>query len=131
VKIETGQPESHPTPLAYDPAATPGVQRPTQAFPGNELGEQGGVAPTTGMFAEQAAAGTADCSAAMSSGMSADGARRDHYAGTLATGSYGDQPVIPDVPAAALPPASSSGYPYAGMEPTPAAAGFEDPAYGT
>jgi hypothetical protein len=38
---------------------------------------------------------------------------------------------LPPVDANAVPPAQSSLYPYSGMEPTPAAAGFEDPAYGT
>jgi hypothetical protein len=38
---------------------------------------------------------------------------------------------LPPIPDNALPAALSYGYPYPGLEPTEAAAGFEDPEYGT
>ena len=89
--------------------------------------------PTTAMFAEQAAAGTADCMAAMSAGMAADGDRRDRLAASMSPlgASYGDAVPLPEVPDNTLPAAASYGYPYPGQEPMPAAAGFEDPEYGT
>jgi hypothetical protein len=71
-------------------------------------------------------AGIGDVAAAQAAGMSAEHDRRAHYAqDVLPVGaSYGDAVNLPPVPAAAVPPAMSDEYPYAGMEPTPAAAGF-------
>jgi hypothetical protein len=125
VKISTGESESHPTPLPIDSSATPAVAPPTPVFPSGH--EQGGsLTNTAGVDF------TADAEAAMAAGMSADSDRRGRYgADILPTGSaYGDPMDLPPVPANVLPAADSYGYPYAGMEPTPAAAGFENPAYG-
>jgi hypothetical protein len=87
--------------------------------------EQGGVMPTTAMFGEQAQAGAADVRAAQASAMSAEDSRRDHYQAQQMPigGSIGDGMTLPDVPPAAVPPAMSDQYPYAGLEPTPAGAG--------
>jgi hypothetical protein len=89
--------------------------------------------PTTAMNLEQQRQGEAAAAAAMADGMAAEHGRRTHYAQDilLQGTSYGDAMVLPQVPANALPPASSDLYPYSGMQPVPAAAGFEDPAYGT
>jgi hypothetical protein len=131
VRIETGAPETHESVLPLDASASPGVATPTPRIPGGS--EQGGVMPTTAMFGEQAAAGTADCAAAMSLGMGADSDRRGRYAASMSPlgASYGDALPLPEVPDNTLPAAASYGYPYPGLEPTEAAAGFEDPDYGT
>ena len=87
----------------------------------------------TGEWLSQLAAVEAAVSAAQSAGMAADAGRRGHYASTMSPlgASYGDAMDLPPVPSAAVPPAISDLYPYSGMEPTPAAAGFQDPEYGT
>ena len=85
---------------------------------------QGGVMPTTAMFGEQAAAGEADVRAAQAAAMSAEDGRRDHYQTQQAGASIGDVMDLPVVPPAAVPPAMSDDYPYAGQEPTPAGAGL-------
>jgi hypothetical protein len=92
--IKSGQPESHPTPLAIDTAATPGLAPQTPRFPSEtgRDGSQGGVlADTSGVDF------TGDPAAAMAAGMSADGARRDHYATTMSPlgASYGDDMALP------------------------------------
>jgi hypothetical protein len=131
VKIATGQPEDHPTPLPLDASGLPGVQQPTVREPGSDspanAGSQiGGVYDGTGARQAQMGALESECAAAQSYGMSADGARRDHYAQTMSPlgASYGDDLPIPPVPSAAVPPAMSDLYPYGGLEPTPADAGF-------
>ena len=131
MRIETGTPEDHPTPLPIDTSATPGVAAPTPVFPSGT--EQGGVRDLTGERLSQLAASEAECAAAQSYGQNADGNRRQHYMAAMSPlgASATDEMVLPPVPAAAVPPAMSDLYPYSGMEPTPAAAGFEDPAYGT
>jgi hypothetical protein len=131
VKIETGTPEDHPTPLPLDASASPGVVAATPRIPGGS--EQGGVRDLTGERLARLAAGEADIAAAQSAGMAADAGRRQHYLAsqTPLGASAGDQMTLPPVPSAAVPPAMSDLYPYSGMEPTPAAAGFEDPEYGT
>lgn len=126
MRIETGTPEDHPTPLPIDTSATPGVVAATPMYPSGS--QQGGVlADTSGVDF------TADAAAAMAYGMAADAERRGRYAAAMAPlgASAGDAMDLPPVPAAAVPPAMSDLYPYSGMEPTPAAAGFDDPAYGT
>jgi hypothetical protein len=92
VKIATGTPEDHPTPLPLDASATPGVQRPTAIQPGQLSGPTVPAMDTVAMNLEQQRLGTADCAAAMDAGMSADGARRQHYeTDILPIGSaYGD-----------------------------------------
>lgn len=131
MKIETGTPEDHPTPLPLDASASPAVVAPTPRIPGGS--EQGGVRDLTGERLSQLGAAEADIAAAQSAGQSADAGRRLHYVAsqTPLGASYGDQMDLPPVPSAAVPPAMSDLYPYSGMEPTPAAAGYEDPAYGT
>jgi hypothetical protein len=126
VKISTGTPEDHPSVLPVDSSATPGVVAATPRFPSGH--DQGGALTNT--------AGvdfTADAAAAMAAGMSADADRRGRYAAAMGPlgGSAGDDMALPPVYDNALPPAASYEYPYAGMLPTPAAAGFEDPGYGT
>jgi hypothetical protein len=92
--IKSGQAESHPTPLAIDTTATPGVAPPTPRFPSEtgRDGSQGGVLmDTSGVDF------TGEAAASMSAGMAADGARRDHYATTMSPlgASYGDDLGLP------------------------------------
>lgn len=129
--IATGTAETHPSLLPLDPTGLPAVADPTPVTPvASGPPDSGplvtGEMPTTAMFGEQAAAGTADAAAAMHAGMSAETDRRAHYAADiLPTGAaYGDAMDIPLVPDAATPPAMSDLYPYAGQEPTPATVGF-------
>jgi hypothetical protein len=131
MRIEDGRPESHETPLPLNAAASPAVVAPTSRFPSGN--EQGGVRDLAAERLSQLAASAAECAAAQSAGMSADSDRRGLYQSAMAPlgASATDEMVLPVVPANAVPPAQSSLYPYAGMEPTPAAAGFEDPGYGT
>jgi hypothetical protein len=133
MRIADGAAETHETPLKLDASATPGVQRPTAIQPGQLSGPTQAALDTTAMNAEQQRQGEADCAAAMSTGMTADLARRQHYESAMMPIGAGptDEMALPVVPANAVPPAMSNLYPYAGMEPTPAAAGFDDPAYGT
>jgi hypothetical protein len=131
MRIADGTAEDHPTPLPVDSWATPGVVAPTAIFPSGN--EQGAVRDLAGERISQLAASAAECAAAQSAGMSADADRRGRYAAAMAPlgASATDEMTLPLVPSAAVPPAMSDLYPYSGMEPTPAAAGFEDPAYGT
>ena len=82
MRIADGTPENHPTPLPIDTAATPGVAPPTPAFASGN--EQGGVRDLAGERLSQLAASEAECAAAQSYGMNADGARRQHYAAGMA-----------------------------------------------
>jgi hypothetical protein len=100
--IATGQPQDHPSLLPLDATGLPAVAEVTPATPvasgPADAGPlQGGVMPTTAMFGEQAAAGTADAAAAMHAGMSAETDRRAGYAaGMLPVGaSYGDTMDLP------------------------------------
>ena len=129
--IKSGQPETHETPLSLDSSATPAVVAPTPRFPSGN--QQGAVRDLAGERLSQLAASAAECAAAQSAGMAADSDRRGRYAAAMAPLGAGptDEMALPVVPANAVPPAMSDLYPYAGMEPTPAAAGFEDPGYGT
>jgi hypothetical protein len=120
VKISTGTPEDHPTPLPVDTSATPGIAPPTPvSAAGNE---QGGV-----LLDISGVDVTAEASAAMAAGMNADADRRGRYAASMAPlgASAGDAMNLPPVPDNAVPPAMSDLYPFAGMEPTPAAAGWD------
>jgi hypothetical protein len=120
VKIETGTPEDHPTPLPIDASHSPGVVAATPRYPSGT--EQGGALTNT--------AGvdfTGEAAAAMAAGMAADADRRGRYAASMAPlgASAGDAMTLPPVPDNTLPAAASYGYPFAGMEPTPAAAGWD------
>ncbi len=102
MKIATGQPEDHPTPLPLNPQPAPdpvSPQFPGADSPADAASQIGGVMPATAMFAEQAAAGTADCAAAMSSGMGADADRRGRYEASMAPlgASAGDALSLPEV----------------------------------
>jgi hypothetical protein len=130
VIIATGETESHPgsgaTPLPYDPGLSPGVAPPTMIVMGQLSGPTVPGRDTTGEYQSQMAAAEAECHAAQSAGMSAENDRRAGYDRSIlpAGATYGDTMTIPPVPDNAVPPAMSDAYPYAGMEPTPAGAGF-------
>jgi hypothetical protein len=127
MRIETGAAESHEAVLPLNPAASPGVQGPTavagQLTPADQTPARDLTSERLGLLAASAA----ECAAAQSYGQSADGSRRQHYLAGMAPlgASAGDQMVLPPVPDNALPPALSDLYPYAGMEPTAAAAGWD------
>lgn len=130
--IATGQPEDHPTPLPLDASALPAVAPPTAVVGGQLTGPT--VPAAVVSYPGQMAGTEAAAQAAQAAGHAAETARRQHYeAGMLPLGTtgHGDQMNLPPVPSNALPPADSYGYPYPGLEPTIAAAGFDDPAYGT
>ena len=138
MKIATGEPEDHPTPLPLNSAASPGVVAPTVREPGStgpaDAGLQlGGVRDTTGERLSQLATAEAAIGAAQSAGQVADADRRGRYEASMAPlgASYGDAMDLPPVPSASLPPAMSNLFPFGGDEPVTAAAGFEDPEYGT
>lgn len=114
--VASGQAQSHPSVLGPDPQ--PAVAAPTPRFA--EGTGQGGVMPTTDMFASQAAAGESAAAAAMSSGMASETDRRAHYQPDLTNtgaGYYGDSMTLPPVPAYQLPPPPEVGYPSSGDEP--------------
>jgi hypothetical protein len=97
MRIADGAPESHPTPLPYDPGASPGVAAATPRLgPGTG---QGGVRDVTCERLAQLAAGEADTAAAQSAGMSADAGRRTGYAADISplAASYGDEMALPPV----------------------------------
>jgi hypothetical protein len=74
MRIQDGQPEQHPTPLAIDISATPATARPTAVAGQLTPADQGGVlADISGVDF------TADAAAAMASGMAADADRRGRY----------------------------------------------------
>jgi hypothetical protein len=130
MKIETGAAEQHPgsgaTPLPLDASGLPGVPPPTPIVPGQLSGPTVDARDTTGEWQSQREAVEADVAAAQASGMAAEMDRRQSYGGQILPlgGSYGEQMDLPVVPENAVPPAQSDLYPYSGMEPTPAAAGF-------
>jgi hypothetical protein len=126
VEIATGNAESHPTPLPYDPGESPGVQRPTFIQPGQLTGPTYDARDTTGEFQGQRVAGEADCRAAQAAGMDAEDRRRQHYGQDILPvgAAYGDAVDLPPVPDNATPPAMSDLYPWAGLEPTPAGAPY-------
>ena len=116
-----------------DASATPGVQAQSATAGLLTSADQGAVMDNQGMFAAQARAGEGDARAAMAQAMDARHAAMAHYAQDILPqgSSYGDAMALPPVPSNALPPAQSSLYPYGGLEPVPAQAGYEDAAYGT
>jgi hypothetical protein len=73
------------------------VVSPTPRIPGGS--EQGGVRDLAGERLGQLAASEAECAAAQSYGMSADGGRRTGYAAGMAPlgASYGDEMALPPV----------------------------------
>jgi hypothetical protein len=117
MRIRDGQPEDHPTPLALDPSSSPGVAPAGVREPAG--GAQAGTFDAAGFQSARLAAGEADWQQAMSEGMAADAARRQHYVAAMAPlgASAGDQMNIPPVPAYQLPPPPLAGYPYSGDEP--------------
>jgi hypothetical protein len=125
VKISTGAAEDHPTPLPIDSTATPGVAAPTPRFPSGNL--QGGVRDLAAERLDLLSASEAECAAAQTAGMSADSDRRGRYAASAGHhgASAGDQIALPEVPGNVVPAAESFGYPFSGMQPTPAGAGWE------
>jgi hypothetical protein len=100
VKIETGTPEDHPTPLPIDDSATPGVQRLTAIQPGQLSGPTYDARDTTGEFQEQMHADAAMVAAAQSSGETAEHDRRAGYqAQALPLGGHiGDGMTMPPSP---------------------------------
>jgi hypothetical protein len=104
VRIADGTPEDHPNLLPLDASASPGVAPPTVRAPGADspataASQVVAARDTTGERLAQLATGEAAASAAMSSGMAADAARRDYLAAEiLPSGSaYGEAMVLPDV----------------------------------
>jgi hypothetical protein len=99
VKIATGSPEEHPTPLPLDYAATPRVASPAAVASAPD-GPTIGGRDTTGEYQQQRQAGVADVAAAMGPGMAAEHDRRDGYAADMAPmgASYGDEMALPEVP---------------------------------
>jgi hypothetical protein len=97
MRIADGTPETHETPLPVDAAATPAVVAPTAIFPSGNA--QGGVRDLAGERLSQLAASEAECAAAQSAGMGADGDRRGRYAASMAPlgASAGDAMVLPEV----------------------------------
>jgi hypothetical protein len=97
VKIETGTPEDHPTPLLLDASATPAVVAATPRFPSGT--EQGGVRDLTGERLSQLAASEAEAASARAFGMSADSGRRTGYAADMSPlgAAYGDLLDLPPV----------------------------------
>jgi len=85
MKIEDGQPEQHPTPLAIDISATPALARPSARYPSG-TSQGGALTNTAGVDF------TGEAAAAMASGMAADGSRREHYLAAMQPlgGSAGD-----------------------------------------
>ena len=92
MRIETGEAESHPTPLPVDTTHTPAVAAPTPRFPSGT--EQGGVLmDTSGVDF------TGEAAAAMAAAMSAESGRRGRYAADMSPlgASYGDEMTLPPV----------------------------------
>jgi len=100
VKIATGEAESHPTPLPYNPQ--PPVAPVTPVVPGQLSGPTVAARDTTGEYQAQMAAQTADWAAAQAAGHAAEMGRRQGYAGDInPLGSdYGDLMNLPEVPTA-------------------------------
>jgi hypothetical protein len=110
VKISTGTPEDHPTPLPLDASATPAVQAPTRSWPSGT--EQGGVRDLAGERLSQLADSAAQIAAAQSAGMNADADRRTFYEADikpLAAG-YGMEMTLPPVPEQITAPPNSNLY---------------------
>jgi hypothetical protein len=88
MRIETGTPEDHPTPLPIDTSATPAVAAATSRFPSGD--QQGGVVTDI-----SGVDFTADAAAAMATGMAADADRRGRYAAAMAPLGGGAGAVMP------------------------------------
>jgi hypothetical protein len=127
--IATGQPESHPTPLPYDPAASPATAPPTPIASAPSPVNQVGVFDATADQSARLGAYEADARAAMHAGQNARNDMLGHYSQDILPqgAAYGDPMALPVVPANAVPASLSDLYPYSGMEPTPATTGFAHP----
>jgi hypothetical protein len=121
--IATGNSESHPSLLPYDPSASPGVAPVTATEPGQDSRSGGQGAAGNPVYADQMSAEEAACTAAQTVGQQAENNRRGHYAAVAAgyagMGGGADLMALPPVPAAAVPAASSDLYPKPGDEPFP------------
>ena len=125
--IATGAVSPTPDPVhGIDASASPGVQRPGLIQPGQLDGPTEAGRDMTAEYRATMAAAEAECQAALAPGMAAEDGRRDGYQRQIlpAGGSYGDLVDLPPVPDNAVPPAMSDLYPWGGLEPTPASAGY-------
>jgi hypothetical protein len=125
--IASGRPESHPTPLPYDPGASPATAGPSLIAGQQTPADQGPVFDAEGDQSSRLGGYEADIRAAQMTGQDARNAMLQHYHQDILPqgSSYGDEMALPVVPAAALPPASSGGYPWPGDEPVvPPSAGL-------
>jgi hypothetical protein len=109
MKIPTGEPEQHPTPLPLDASGLPAVAPPTPRFPSEtgRDGSQGGeVNDISGVDF------TAEAAAAMHAGMAADADRRGRYAAAMSPlgASATDEMSLPPVPEQVTAPASGNLY---------------------
>jgi hypothetical protein len=88
--------------------------------------DQGGAFDATADQSARLGGYEADVRAAQAAGMDTRNAMLSHYAADVLPigAAYGDPMVLPDVPANAVPPASSGDYPWQGDEPTPPSAGL-------
>jgi hypothetical protein len=122
LRIESGELTAAPDPVQpYDPAMSPATVPPAQTAGQLTPADQGGVFDCAADQSGRLSGYQSDISTAMSAGMTAENGRRAGYAADIAPpgAAYGDQPRLPEVPAAATPPASSFLYPWQGDEPTP------------
>jgi hypothetical protein len=111
--IPTGRLVDHPLAivLPLDASQSPGVAPPTMIQPGALTGPTYDGRDTQGEYAETMAAALAECQSAMSSGMSDENSRRDHYNRDIQplSADYGDLMDLPRVPedasGSATPPA--------------------------
>ena len=95
MKIATGEAESHPTPLPYNPQ--PPVAPPTPIVPGQLSGPTVPARDCAGEYAAQMAAQTADWAAAQAAGHAAETGRRTGYEADIRPlgASYGDEMILP------------------------------------
>jgi hypothetical protein len=129
MRIETGAPESHPSPLPLDESQSPGVAPPTAIASAPSPGNQVGVFDATADQSARLGGYEADIRGAQATGMAAEHQRRQHYGeAVLPQGaSYGDAVTLPPVAANAVPTEGSDAYPWSGTEPVPATVGFYHP----
>jgi hypothetical protein len=117
--IKTGQQVSGPASTSSERAP---VAPPTQRYPSRAIPDAGPVADTVGMQRERLSTGRAAVAAAQSQAHTADGERRGGYESAMLPlgASYGDQIVLPEVPAYSMPPPPVAGYVNPGDEPVDA-----------
>jgi len=127
MRIQDGAAESHPTPLPLDESQSPATARPTltagQQAPADQVPAFDAVGDQSSRLNEY----ESDVRGAMSSGMSAEHGRRDHYGRDILPqgAAYGDLMALPPVPPNVVPSEGSDLYPWSGTEPTPAGAGLD------